>query len=61
MVQDPGGLEQMERRGSNGTWNWWPEVYRLACQYQGLEPDPRLLGYSTTYESARADLKQVAG
>jgi hypothetical protein len=42
-------------------WNWWPEVYRLACQHQGMDPDPRLLGYSTTYENARADLKQVAG
>jgi hypothetical protein len=42
-------------------WNWWPEVYRLACQYQGIQPDSQLLGYSTTYENARADLKQVAG
>ena len=42
-------------------WNWWPEVYRVACQHQGIEPDPRLLGYSTTYENARADLKEVAG
>ncbi len=41
--------------------NWWPEVYRVACEHQGVEPDPRLLGFSTTYESARADLKQVAG
>jgi hypothetical protein len=42
-------------------WNWWPEVYRLACRNQGIEPDPQLLGYSTNYENARADLKQVAG
>ncbi len=41
--------------------NWWPEVYRLACQRQGIEPDPELLAYSTTYEHARADLKDVAG
>lgn len=41
--------------------NWWPEVYRDACQHWGVEPDPTLLAYSTTYENTRADLKQVAG
>ena len=41
--------------------NWWPGVYRLACQRQGIEPDPELLAYGTTYEYARADLKDVAG
>ena len=41
--------------------NWWPEIYRAACEHQGVEPDPRLLGYNTTYETARADLKHVAG
>ena len=41
--------------------NWWPEVYRTACRHQGIEPDPKLLIYSTTYESARADLKEVVG
>ena len=40
--------------------NWWPDVYRAACKHWGIEPDPQLLGYSTTYESTRADLKQVA-
>lgn len=39
--------------------NWWPEIYRIACQARGLEPDPRLLTYDTTYEKARADLKEV--
>ena len=41
--------------------NWWPEVYRSACHHQGFEPDPQVLAYSTTYENARADLKEVAG
>jgi hypothetical protein len=41
--------------------NWWPEIYRMACQHHGIEPDPKLLAYSTTYENARADLKEVAG
>jgi hypothetical protein len=41
--------------------NWWPEVYRAACRRQGIEPDPEMLAYSTTYEHARADMKDVAG
>lgn len=41
--------------------NWWPEVYREACRYWGIEPDPNLLAYNATYENTRADLKQVAG
>jgi len=40
--------------------NWWADVYRAACQHQGIDPDPQLLAYNTTYEKARADLKEVA-
>lgn len=40
--------------------NWWPEVYRAACHHWGIQPDPQLLAYNTTYESTRADLKEVA-
>ena len=40
--------------------NWWPEAYRAACKHWGIEPDPKLLGYNTTYENTRADLKEVA-
>ncbi len=39
--------------------NWWPEAYQVACQRQGIEPDPKLLAYDTTYEKARADLREV--
>jgi hypothetical protein len=41
--------------------NWWPDIYREACQSWGIEADPALLAYNTTYENTRADLKQVAG
>jgi hypothetical protein len=40
--------------------NWWPEVYRDACQTWGVEPDPKVLSYSTTYEQVRADLKTIS-
>jgi hypothetical protein len=41
--------------------NWWPDVYREACKHWGVEPDPELLAYNTSYESTRPDLKAVAG
>ena len=39
--------------------NWWPTVYRQACAAAGETPDPAVLGYATTYEGRRADLKSV--
>jgi hypothetical protein len=39
--------------------NWWPAVYREACEAWGETPDPKVLAYSTTYEGKRADLKEV--
>lgn len=41
--------------------SWWPDIYRQACRHWGIEPDPFLLAYNTTYENTRADLKQVSG
>lgn len=40
--------------------NWWPAVYEQACQAWGVEPDPKVLAYDTTYEGQRADLKNVS-
>jgi hypothetical protein len=40
--------------------NWWPNVYRQACQSWGVDPDPKVLAYQVTYENQRADLKTVA-
>jgi hypothetical protein len=40
--------------------NWWPEAYRAACRTWGVEPDPEVLAYSTTYETVRADLKELS-
>jgi len=41
--------------------NWWPDLYRAACQRWGIEPDPQVLAYSTTYQTVRADLKELTG
>lgn len=40
--------------------NWWPALYRSACESWGIEPDPKVLAYATTYETTRADLKTVS-
>lgn len=40
--------------------NWWPEVYRMACQADGTSPDPAVLAFSETYEGKRADLQSVS-
>ncbi len=39
--------------------NWWPEVYAAACKRWGVAPSPELLAYDTTYETKRADLKEL--
>ena len=39
--------------------NWWPEIYRKACEHWGVTPDPVALAFDTTYESTRADLKEI--
>jgi len=40
--------------------NWWPDTYREACKHWGVEPDPQVAAYSTTYEQVRADLKTIS-
>jgi hypothetical protein len=47
-------------RGLTNHDNWWPAIYRQACKSWGIEPDPKILAYSETYEGTRADLKNVS-
>ncbi len=41
--------------------NWWPEIYQQACRNWGVTPDSRALAFRETYESIRADLKEISG
>lgn len=41
--------------------NWWPDTYRACCAQQARQPDPDVLAYATSYESTRADLKNLSG
>jgi hypothetical protein len=53
--------ENWRQQGLTQHRNWWPQLYRTACQRWGIEPDPKVLEYSTTYETVRADLKELTG
>ena len=55
------GWSQWRDEGLTEHRNWWPEVYRDACKVWGIEPEPKVLAYNTTYEQVRADLKEVTG
>jgi hypothetical protein len=53
--------ENWRKDGKTQHRNWWPELYREACKHWGMEPDPKVMAFSTTYETVRADLKVVTG
>ncbi len=40
--------------------NWWPALYQQWCDVHGRQPDPAVLAYATTYETARADLRELS-
>lgn len=54
------GWRQWRDDGLTQHRNWWPDVYRAACERWGVNPDPQVLAYSTTYETVRADLKAIS-
>lgn len=40
--------------------NWWPGTYAQYCERNGVVPQPEALNYAVTYETVRADLKDVS-
>jgi hypothetical protein len=54
------GWEHWREQGLTEHRNWWPDVYREACKRWGIEPDPKVLAYNTTYQQVRADLKNIS-
>jgi hypothetical protein len=53
--------ENWRKEGKTQHRNWWPEAYTAACQTWNTPPDPRVLAFNTTYETVRADLKNLVG
>jgi len=47
-------------RGLTQHRNWWPDLYRVACERWGVAPDPQALAFHETYEDTRADLKAIS-
>lgn len=41
--------------------NWWPGLYREWCRLRRIDPDPHVLAFHTSYETARADLRELSG
>ena len=54
------GWKQWRDEGLTQHRNWWPDCYRDACRNAGVEPDPQVLNFNTTYEEVRADLKNIS-
>jgi hypothetical protein len=52
--------ENWRQEGKTQHRNWWPELYTAACQSWNVEPDPAVLAYDTSYQSVRADLKNLS-
>lgn len=40
--------------------NWWPGLYSEWCRVHGQTPNPMVLAYATTYETARPDLSAIS-
>lgn len=53
--------ETWRRDGKTEHRNWWPDLYTAACRNWNIPPDPAVLAYQTTYETVRADLKNLVG
>jgi len=52
--------EAWRAEGKTQHRNWWPDLYRAACKTWKVQPDPQVLAYATSYESVRADLKNLS-
>ena len=55
------GWREWRDQGLTQHRNWWPDAYRDACKTWGIEPDPKVLAFDSTYEQVRADLKAITG
>ena len=61
LVEGPDRLETIPGRWLTQHENWWPDLYREWCRLQRIDPDPHVLAFHTSYETARADLRELSG
>ncbi|MEO6150051.1 MAG: hypothetical protein ABIN95_02535 [Mucilaginibacter sp.] len=48
-------FDDFESDGLTKHANWWPEIYKKACEFWKIEPDPAVLAYDTSYRESRPD------
>ena len=54
------GWEHWKNEGFTQHENWWPAVYQQYCERNSVTLDPRAAAFQTTYQSVRADLKDLS-
>ena len=54
------GWKSWKEQGLTAHRNWWPDTYREYCAANGVKPDPTVAAFQVTYESTRADLKDIS-
>lgn len=54
------GWKQWKDQGLTEHRNWWPETYHTYCVQNGVEPQADVASFQVTYESTRADLKDIS-
>jgi len=54
------GWTRWRDEGLTAHRNWWPETYRQYCERNGVPVLPEVAAYHVTYESTRADLRDVS-
>ncbi|MCW5557683.1 MAG: hypothetical protein KIT22_07615 [Verrucomicrobiae bacterium] len=54
------GWARWREEGLTAHRNWWPDTYRQYCERNGVPVSPEVAGYHVTYETTRADLRDVS-
>lgn len=54
------GWKNWKEQGLTQHRNWWPDTYRAYCDQNGITPDPNVAAFQVTYETTRADLKDIS-
>jgi hypothetical protein len=54
------GWEEWRQQGLTEHRNWWPDTYAQYCSQNGVTPEPGVLAFNTSYQSVRADLKDIS-
>jgi hypothetical protein len=52
--------ESFREKGLTQHRNWWPDLYREWCRLSGREPSEAVAAFHQTYETTRADLKNLS-